>query len=334
MNSQPSLTRRTGLALLAASALGAIAPAAQAQAAAWPSKPIQLVVPFPPGGATDTMARLLAEKMGPKLGQNIIVDNKGGAAGILGTDYVAKAAPDGHTLVLSLTTSLLTNQFLFKKLPYNPQRDLAMVSLIAVAPIVLVVHPSVPVANAAQLLEYISAQKGKLSYGSWGIGSSAHLSGAHLSRMRNGDMSHVPYKGEAPMMQDLIGGQIQLAFASALQAKPFIDAGQLKIIGVTGDKRLPVLPNVPTLVEQGLRDDVFRTTGWVALAAPAATPKAVQQRIAEEVRAATRLPEVRARIESFGFDPVALGPDEFAAIYRKDLAVWESLVKQSGATLD
>ena len=152
--------------------------------------------------------------------------------------------------------------------------------------------------------------------------------------MRNGDMSHVPYKGEAPMMQDLIGGQIQLSFASALQAKPFIDAGQLKIIGVTGEKRLPVLPNVPTLVEQGLKDDVFRTTGWVALAAPAATPKAVQQRIAEEVRAAARLPDVRARIESFGFDPVALGPDEFAAIYRKDLAVWESLVKQSGATLD
>ncbi len=287
-----------------------------------------------PGGATDTMARLLGEKMGPKLGQNVIVDNKGGAAGILGTDFVAKAAPDGHTLVLSLTTSLLTNQFLFKKLPYNPQRDLAMVSLIAVAPIVLVVHPGVPVNSAAQLLDHIAANKGKLSYGSWGIGSSAHLSGAHLSRMKDADMSHVPYKGEAPMMQDLVGGQIQLAFASALQAKPFVDSGQLKILGVTGEKRLPVLPNVPTLVEQGLKDDVFRTTGWVALAAPAATPKAVQQRIADEVRAAVRLPDVRARIESFGFDPVALGPAEFAAVYRKDLAVWERLVRESGATLD
>ncbi len=329
-----SSRRRACLALFAAPALGLGACAAQAQAPSFPSKPIQFVVPFPPGGATDTMARMLADKMGPKLGQNIIVDNKGGAAGILGTDFVAKAAPDGHTLVLSLTTSLLTNQFLFKKLPYNPQRDLAMVSLIAVAPIVLVVHPSLPVANAAQLLDYLGTHKGKLSYGSWGIGSSAHLSGAHLSQMKDADMSHVPYKGEAPMMQDLIGGQIQLAFASALQARPFIDAGQLKIIGATGEKRLPVLPNVPTLVEQGLKDDVFRTTGWVALAAPAATPKAVQQRIADEVRAAVRLPDVRARIESFGFDPVALGPEEFAAVYRKDLAVWERLVRQSGATLD
>ena len=147
-------------------------------------------------------------------------------------------------------------------------------------------------------------------------------------------MSHVPYKGEAPMLQDLIGGQIQLSFASALAAKPFIDAGKLKAIGVTGEKRMETLPKVPTLVEQGLKDDVFRFTGWIAMAAPGATPKAVVQRLADEVKAACALPDVRERIVAMGFDPVARGPDEFAAVYKTELPVWERLVKQTGATLD
>ena len=210
MNSFP--TRRTCLGILAASAL-CLGPTAHAQT--YPTKPIQIIVPFPAGGATDTVARLLAEKMGPRLGQTIIVENKGGAAGILGTDTVAKAPADGHTLTVSLSTNLLTNQFLFKKLPYNPQRDLALVSQIAVAPIVLLVHPSVPASTGPELLKYIAANKGKVSYGSWGVGSAGHLSGAHMSKSQNAEMSHVAYKGEAPMITDLIGGQIQMAFASA-----------------------------------------------------------------------------------------------------------------------
>ncbi len=324
-------TRRTCLGILAASAL-CLGPAAHAQT--YPTKLIRIIVPFPAGGATDTVARLLAEKMGPRLGQTIIVENKGGAAGILGTDMVVKAPGDGHTLTVSLSTNLLTNQFLFKNLPYNPQRDLALVSQIAVAPIVLLVHPSVPASTGPELLKYIAANKGKVSYGSWGVGSAGHLSSAHLSKSQNANMSHVAYKGEAPMITDLIGGQIQMAFASAQQAKSFVDAGKLKAIGVTGEQRMSVLPNVPTLVEQGLKDDVFRVTGWVAMAAPAATPQAVVQRLADEVRAACELPEVRARITALGFTPVARGPEEFAAAYKKDLPVWERLVKQSGATLD
>lgn len=320
-------------AMLAMLALSAMAPL-PGQAQTFPSKPITLVVPFPAGGATDTVARLIAERIAPKLGQTVLVDNKGGAAGILGTDTVAKAAPDGHTLVLSLSTSLLINQFLFKKLPYNPQRDLALVSQIAVAPIVLVVHPSVTANTGPELLKYVAANKGKVSYGSWGNGSAAHLSGAQMSRSQNADMSHVPYKGEAPMLQDLIGGQIQMAFASAAAAKPFIDSGRLKAIGVTGEHRMAVLPKVPTLVEQGLNDDVYRITGWVGLAAPAATPKAVIQRIANEIKAAVDQPDVKQRIVAFGFDPVARGPQEFAAAYAKDLPVWKHLVEQSGATLD
>ncbi|WP_280151863.1 tripartite tricarboxylate transporter substrate binding protein [Piscinibacter sp. XHJ-5] len=326
-------SRRTCLGMLASGTIG-LGLGTPARAQTFPGKTIQIVVPFPAGGATDAVARLLAERMAPRLGKAVIVDNKGGAAGVLGTDTVAKAPPDGHTLSVSLTTNLLINQFLFKKLPYNPQRDLALVSQIALAPIVLLVHPGVPARTGPELLRHIAANKGKLSFGSWGNGSAGHLSGAFMSQSQDAGMSHVPYKGEAPMVQDLIGGQVQMAFASAQQAKPFVDAGRLRAIGITGEQRMSVLPNVPTLLEQGLTDDVYRITGWVAMAAPGATPKAVVQRIADEVRAACEQPDVRARITALGFTAVARGPEEFAAAYRKDLPVWERLVKATGATLD
>ena len=325
------ISRRSALGVLGAT-LGLAGTGAYAQA--WPAKPITVIVPFPPGGGTDTIARLLAEKMAPKLGQNIIVDNKAGAAGILGTDMVAKAAPDGYTLVLSITTSLLINQFLFKKLPYNPQKDLAMVAQIAEAPIMLVVRSEVPAKNFEELKKYIVANRGKLAYGSWGIGSSAHLSGAALSKALDADMTHIPYKGESQMMQELIGGQIQLTFASGQVAGPFIESGKLRLIGVTGEKRMKAYPNTPTLAEQGLKDGVFRVVGWFAIAAPAATPKAVQQRIADEVHAAVQLPDVKARIEAMGFVPTGRGPDELTAIFKKDAPVWQQAVKDSSATLD
>jgi tripartite-type tricarboxylate transporter receptor subunit TctC len=299
----PHLPRHAGLGHPRPSAFGL-----PARAQAFPSKTIQIVVPFPAGGATDTVARLLAEKMAPRLGKAVIVDNKAGAAGILGTDTVAKAPADGHTLSLSLSTNLLINQFLFKKLPYDPQRDLALVSQIALAPIVLLVHPSVPAKHGPELLQYIAANKGKLSYGSWGIGSAGHLSGAFMSQSQKADMSHVPYKGEAPMVQDLIGGQIQMAFASALQAKPFVDSGRLKAIGITGEQRMSVLPNVPTLVEQGLTDDVYRVTGWVRWRRPPRRRRRWCKRLADEVRAACEQPDVRAKITALGFTPVARGP--------------------------
>lgn len=309
------------------------APWVQAQAA-WPNKPIRIIVPFNPGGATDVSARLIADKLGPRLGQTIIVENKGGAAGILGTDTVAKAAPDGSTFTISLSTSLLINQFLFAKLPYDPHKDLVMVSQIAVAPVTLVVHPDVPARNAAELQAWIGKNKGKVSYGSWGIGSYAHLAGAYMSQALNADMSHVAYKGEAPMLQDLLGGQIQMAYASAAGTKPHIDAGKLKVIGVTGDQRMAVLPNVPTLVEQGLKDDAYRICGFVGMAAPAKTPMDIVQRMAKEVNAVVNTPEMREKFAAMGFNPVAGTPEAFMAAYRKDYPVWEQLVKASGAKLD
>ncbi|WP_444813258.1 Bug family tripartite tricarboxylate transporter substrate binding protein [Variovorax saccharolyticus] len=326
----PLLSNRR--AWLCAAALCAIAPA-QAQQA-YPNKPIKMVVPFAAGGATDVLARVIGEKMAAGMGQPVIIDNKPGAAGIIGTDAVAKAAPDGYTIVLSLSNSLLTNQFLYEKLPYDTQRDLTLVYQIAMAPLVLVVHPSVPVKTGPELLKYVSENKGKLAYGSYGVGAYPHLAGAHMSLTQKADMNHVAYKGEAPMLQDLIGGQIQMAYASALVAKPHIEAGKLKAIGVTGERRMSTLPNVPTLAEQGLKDEAYRVTGWLAIAAPANTPKPVVQRIADEVRKATQQPDVQAKVAGMGFEIKDSSPEAFSAAYQKERPIWERLIKQSGAKLE
>ena len=326
------LNRRRLLGAVASVLTLGVSTAVQAQT--YPSKPIRIIVPFPAGGATDMMARVLSDKLAAGLGQPIIIDNRSGAAGIIGTDAVARAPADGHTLVLSLSNSLLTNQFLYDKLPYNTQRDLTLVYQIAMAPVVLVAHASVPAKTGPELLQYVAANKSKLAYGSYGVGSYAHLAGAHMSQTQQADMNHIAYKGEAPMMQELIGGQIQMAYASALQAKPHIESGKLKAIGVTGERRMSTLPNVPTLAEQGLKDEAYRVTGWVAIAAPAGTPAAVVKRIADEVRKATQQPDVQARVAAMGFEIKDSSPEVFAAAYQLELPVWERLIRQSGARLE
>lgn len=329
----PHFLNRRVLLGAAASAL-TLCVSTLAHAQAYPVKPIRMVVPFAAGGATDVLARILGEKMAVGLGQPIVIDNKVGAAGIIGTDVVAKAPADGHTLVLSLSNSLLTNQFLYDKLPYSTQRDLALVYQIAMAPVVLMVHPSVPATTGPELLKYMAANKGKLAYGSYGVGSYPHLAGAHMSMTQQADMNHIAYKGEAPMMQELLGGQIQMAYASALQAKPHIESGRIRVIGVTGERRMGTLPSVPTLAEQGMKDEAYRVTGWLAIAAPAGTPKPVVQRIADEVRKATQQPDVQARVAAMGFEIKDSSPEAFAAAYQLELPVWERLIKQSGARLE
>lgn len=300
----------------------------------FPSKPIRLVVPFAAGGATDILARVMAEKMAPRLGQPIVVENKTGAAGIIGTDAVAKAPPDGYTLLLSISNAMLTNVFLYEKLPYDPRKDLVLVSQIATAPLVLVVHPSVTASTGPELLQYVGRNKGKLAYGSYGVGSYPHLAGAWMSATQQGEMNHIAYKGEAPMIQDVVAGQIQMAYATVLLAKPFLDSGKIKAIGVTGERRTAALPNIPTLMEQGLKDEAYLATGWLAFGLPARTPKAIVQRFADEARAACELPDVRARIVAMGFEVKCSTPEAFAASYQRELPVWERLVKQSGAKLE
>ena len=300
----------------------------------YPSRPVRVVVPFAPGGGTDTLGRAIAQKLSDALGQPFVIDNKPGAGGIIGTDAVAKAAPDGYTLSFNISTALLINQFLYSKLPYDPQRDLVLLSLLATAPVTLVVRPGLAVKTAPELLDYLRANKGKVSYGSWGAGSYAHLGGAYMSKVLDAGLSHVPYKGEAAMLQDLVGGQIDMAFASAVGARPYLGPGKLTIVGVTGDQRMQVLPEVPTLAEQGLKDDAYRVVGWVALGAPAKTPPAIVERLAKETAAIFAEADVRQRISDMGFVPVAAGPAEFRAIYQRDLPIWKELVSVSGAKLD
>ena len=323
--------------LQGAAALGAtswLGSAAAQTGKAWPNKPIRLVVPFNAGGATDLVARTLGEALAQRLGQPVVVDNKGGASGILGTDNVAKAQPDGHTLLVSLSTSMLINQFLYTKLPYNPQKDLTLISQIAAAPVTLVVHPSVPASNMKELLAWLKANKGKVSYGSWGVGSYAHLAGAYMSKSTDSDMVHSAYKGEAPMIQDLLGGQIQVCFSSAQNTKSFIETGRLKAIGVTGRQRMEILPKLPTIYEQGVQDDAYAIFGWVAMGAPAGLPQPIVEQLSAHLREIAKDPKVIERIQGAGFTPMMNSPQEFQQNYQKDMPVWKKLVDDAGARLD
>lgn len=335
MNLSPIKRRSVLQGMAALGSTGLLGTAlAQTGKAAWPTKPIRLVVPFNAGGATDIIARTVGEALSKRIGQPVVVDNKGGAAGILGTDAVAKAPADGHTLLLTLSTSMLINQFLYTKLPYNPQKDLALITQVAAAPVTLVVHPSVPANNMKELLAYVKTQKGKLSYGSWGTGSYAHLAGAYMSKTTDSDMVHVAYKGEAPMIQELIGGQLQLCFSSALNTKPFIDSGRVKAIGVTGKQRMDILPKVPTIFEQGVQDDAYSIFGWVAVGAPAGTPKDVIDQLYAHLREVAKDPKVVERIAAAGFLPMMNSPQEFQQNYQRDMPIWKALVEAAGARLD
>ena len=335
MNLSPIKRRSVLQGMAALGSTGLLGTAlAQTGKAAWPTKPIRLVVPFNAGGATDIIARTVGEALSKRIGQPVVVDNKGGAAGILGTDAVAKAPADGHTLLLTLSTSMLINQFLYTKLPYNPQKDLALITQVAAAPVTLVVHPSVPANNMKELLAYVKAQKGKLSYGSWGTGSYAHLAGAYMSKTTDSDMVHVPYKGEAPMIQELIGGQLQLCFSSALNTKPFIDSGRVKAIGVTGKQRMDILPKVPTIFEQGVQDDAYSIFGWVAMGAPAGIPKEIVDQLSAHLREVAKDPKVVERIAAAGFLPMMNSPQEFQQNYQRDMPIWKALVEAAGARLD
>ncbi|AOY92601.1 ABC transporter substrate-binding protein [Cupriavidus sp. USMAA2-4] len=327
--------RRALLALaLGGITLGTASTAAEAQAGGYPAKPIRIVVPYPAGGGTDIVARALGEKLSKRLGQPIIVDNKGGASGIIGTDAVAKAAPDGYTLLVTLTQSVLTNQFLYAKLPYDPRKDLTLINVLADAQLVLVTTPALPVRNARELGEYGRSHRGKVGYASWGVGSYAHLAGAYFSRQMQADMVHVPYKGEAPMLQDLMGGQVQFGVASLLTAKPYIQNGKLKALAVTGDSRNAGLPEVPTFAESGLPDNAFKTMGWIGLLAPMGTPPAVVAKLDEEVRAVLQQPDMQTRLTSLGLRPLGTTPKESQALYARDWPVLKQLVADSGARLD
>lgn len=324
---------RAALAGVLGSALLSLAPLCIA-AQDYPSKPVKIVAPYAAGGAIDIVARTLAQPLGQALGQPFVVDNRTGAAGNLGVDVVAKAPADGYTLTVALSSNLMINQFLYTKLPYQPEKDLKLVAKVAEAPLVLVVTSSLNVGNLADLRKYVQSHKGKMSYGSWGVGTISHLSASRLNDLLGGDMAHVAYRGESPMINDLVAGNIQVSFVTGAQAPQFIAAGRLRPIGVTGPARLAALPDVPTLAETGIDDALLRAVGWVGVAVPAGTPAPVVDRLALELDKALRKPDVQKRIRDLGWAPSFQGPVDVAATYRREAPVWKQVVRESGARLD
>ncbi len=326
MNFKSSI-RRTLLCTLATALFSALPAVGQT----FPNKPIRMIVPFAPGGATDAVARMFAEKMKEYLGQPIVVENKGGASTIIGTDFVAKAPADGYTLWFGPSNSFITNQFVFKKLPYDPNHDLKLIYKVTSVPAVLVVNPALKVKNAHELLEYLKNHKGVVNYGSYGMGSYPDLAGSYMSQTQNAGMISVVYKGEAPELMDLLSNNIQMTYASFMGVKQYVELGKLNAIGVTGDHRAKVMPNVPTLKEQGLDEDAYRLVGWLGFALPAATPDAIADRIYEAIHKTANRPEIEKQIAVLGYDIIKDStPKAFKADYEHDLPIWKSLAKESG----
>ncbi|MES2718890.1 MAG: tripartite tricarboxylate transporter substrate binding protein [Pseudomonadota bacterium] len=297
----------------------------------WPQAPVKLIVPFPVGGATDILARLLGRGITSRLGQQLLVDNRAGAGGSIGTGALAKAAPDGQTFGIILVSTAITAPFLFDKLPYDTDRDLSFVTLLATVPMVLAVHPSLPVHTAPELMQHLKRHKGKLSYGSVATGHYGHVASEHINATQDAGMVHVPYKGEAPLLQDLLANQLPLSFVTIATAKPLVEAGKLRLLAITGTRRHPAMPAVPTFAEQGLADEVFKMNpGWIGIGAPARTPVAIVRRMAAETVAAAREPEVAERIAALGMDLVGNTPEAFAETYRSEKPIWQKLLKQAG----
>lgn len=328
-----ALKRRTLLRLTAAAAASGSASLsfAAGEKTNFPTKAVRVVVPFAPGGATDVLARSVCDKLSQQLGQPAIVDNRPGAGGLLACDAVAKAAADGHTLTLGTTSTMLSNQFMFKKLPYDPQKDLVPVARICWAPIVLVVNSKLPARTLDELMAYAKSNKGQVTYGSYGIGSQGHLVLASLSKLTASDMTHIAYKGEAPMVQDLVGGQLMIGIGSILSLKQHIDSGKLRAIAFTGLNRVPALPEVSTFAELGHRQDAFTISGWLGVAATGNTPPAIVEQLGAEIQKAVQTREVNARVLMAGFVPLTDDtPQKYQADWKRELPIWKQLLKDAG----
>lgn len=324
--------RRHLLALAAATAAaGPLGARAQTAPTGFATRPVRMVVPFAAGGATDVIARILGERMAQRFGQSVVVDNKPGAAGLIAGEMVAKAPPDGMTALLGTTSSMLTNKYLYKKTPYDPLTELTPLVRVCLAPIALVVTADTPAQNLQDFMAWIRSQKGKLTYGSYGIGSHGQLACTTLSEVAGADMTHVAYKGEAPMVQDLLGGQIKIGMGSLLSLKAHVDAGKLRALAVTGPRRVPLLPEVPTFTEAGYPQDALSIVGWLAIAGPKAMPADVARQWALAANHAVASREGLARIIAAGFVPVDDDtPEKFARLWAQEAPVWGRLLQAAG----
>src|SRR5689334_14597915 len=298
----------------------------------YPSHSVKIVVPFPAGGSNDIIARILAQKLSERTGQQFFVENRGGAGGNIGAEAVAKASADGYTLLLTAPPPLTTNIALYKNLSFDPARDFAPVALLATVPIVLMVHPSLPVKNVQELVALAKAKPGTLNFGSSGIGSTNHLAGELLKRMTDIDIVHVPYKGAAPAMNDLIAGHIPILFDNMPAVLPQVQGGSVRAIAVAGATRASALPDVPTVAEQGVTG--FEAFSWFGLVAPAKTPAPVLATLQAEVETILKMPDVEKRFAELGAQPGALSGAAFGRFLAEDTAKWTKIIQASGATAD
>lgn len=324
-------SRRQVLTAAAGSVASLAAPAWAQNAGGWPNKPIRLIVPYTPGGFTDQMARLIQNGLQTRLGQTVLIDNKPGAGSVIGVDAVAKSAPDGSTFGVVIA-AYAANNTLYPKLPYDARKDLTGVALMGVSPLVAAVPLDAPFKTAQELIRYAKANPGKVSYGSSGNGSAVHLT-TELFKMQTGAyMVHIPYRGAAPALTDLIGGQIQLFFDAATGLINMGKQGKVRLIGVASDRRLPVLPDVPTFVEQGFKN--FTGSTWAGMIAPAGTPRDILRRMSEEVTRIVRSEEMRPRLEAMGTFPGGGTPEEFDAFLASETSKWGKVIREAKVTPD
>jgi len=302
--------------------------AAAAAETPYPTRPVRFIVPFAPGGSTDTLARTLAQRLTDALGQQVVVDNRSGGNGNIGTEIVARAVPDGHTIVLGYIANLGIGPSLYAKLPFDPVKDFAPVTLLAVAPNILVAHPSLPVKNVRELVAYAKAHPQKVNYASAAVASLGHLAGELLNSSAGIRMQHVPYKGSGQAVIDLLAGQVQIMFSGMSSVMPHIKAGKLRPLAVTGAQRSPATPEVPTIAEAGYPG--FEASAWYSVMAPAGTPKTVVTRLNGEILRALKIPEVKERLENVGFELVGSSPDECGTYIRNEIVKWAKVVKASG----
>ena len=324
-----TLSRRP-FSLATAAAAASLAAPSFAQSA-WPSKPIRIVVPYTPGGFTDQMARLVQAGLQTRLGQPVVIDNKPGANSLIGVDAVAKAAPDGSTFGVVIA-AYTANTTLYPKLPYDPRKDLVGVSLMGVSPLLAAVNNDAPFKTARELIDYARKHPGKVSFGSSGNGSAAHLTSELWKSLTQTYMIHIPYRGAVPALTDLMGGQIQLFFDAPTGLINQGKAGKVRLIGVAGDKRLPAVPDVPTFIEQGFAG--FTGSTWAGMLAPAGTPREIVKRMSEEVARIIKSDETRAKLDAMGTFPAGSTPEEFDAFIASETTKWGKVIRTAGVKLD
>lgn len=321
----------TRFAIAPALLLASISATPSAHAQTYPTKPVRIVSAFAPGGTNDVIARIISQKLSELLGQQFIVENKAGGGGVAGTEFAARAAPDGYTLSIATTTTHVIAAAL-RKLPYDPVKDFSPISLIGITPYVIVVHPSLPVRTVKELIALAKARPAQIEYGSGGVGTPGHLAGEMLNTMTGIKMLHIPYKAGNLALNDLLGGHVSLTFSTTITSTQFVQSGRLRGIAVTSQKRLPVFPDLPTVAESGVPGYEFSL--WLGLTAPAGTPEAVIQRLHDGVVKSLQSESVRSALVAQSVEPLTLAPAAFARRIAADFITYENIVKQSGASLN